>query len=79
MIVYAYGAVASALIALTGWVVRTLIIDRIRKIEETHAASSAAQGKRIGDIESWVTAHDAVERERRRVDTRGVPRGGDGE
>jgi hypothetical protein len=62
---------APAIIALVAWVVRSTFIDRIRALD----ASAEKQGKRIGDLESWTVAHDAVESERRRVreDTRGIP------
>lgn len=58
---------APAIIALVAWVVRSTLLDRIRQLEE----GNRQQGKRIGDLESWTVAHDAVERERR--DTRGIP------
>jgi hypothetical protein len=62
---------APAIIALVAWVVRSTLLDRIKALEE----GNRMQGKRIGDLESWTVAHDAVESERRRVreDTRGIP------
>jgi hypothetical protein len=62
---------APAVIALVAWVVRATLLDRIKGLEE----GNRQQGKRIGDLESWTVAHDAVESERRHVreDTRGVP------
>jgi hypothetical protein len=62
-------ACALGLPAVIGFVLRALVLDRIRGLEE----ANIRQGKRIGDLESWTFAHDAVESERRRVDTRGVP------
>jgi phytoene/squalene synthetase len=63
-------------------VVRWLVVDRVNALDKKidavdakHTASAQGQGKRIGDGESWMAAHDAVESERRRVreDTRGIP------
>lgn len=65
-----------------GWVVRQLVFGRMDALEkrlatvdDVHSKSAEGQGKRIGDLESWTVAHDAVESERRRVreDTRGIP------
>lgn len=62
---------APAIIALVAWVVRATLLDRIKQLEE----GNRQQGKRIGDLESWTVAHDAVESERRHIreDTRGIP------
>lgn len=62
------GAALPAVIGLTGWAVRMLVIDRIRALED----SRARMGERIGELESWRMAHEAVMRDRRRRDTRGV-------
>jgi hypothetical protein len=62
-------AAALGLPTVIGFVLRALVLDRIKQLEE----ANIRQGKRIGDLESWTFAHDAVESERRRVDTRGVP------
>lgn len=62
------GAALPAVIGLTGWAVRMLVVDRIRSLED----SRARMGERIGELESWRKAHEAVLRDRRRRDTRGV-------
>lgn len=64
-----------AVVGLVAWVVRATLLDRITKLEDALQKSAEGQGKRIGDLESWTVAHDAVESERRHVreDTRGVP------
>ncbi len=71
---------ALALWPLVRWFVRTGVKDltealdnKIDKVDAKHTESAQGQGKRIGDLESWTVAHDAVEEERRRVDTRGIP------
>jgi len=61
-------AAIPAVIALTGWVVRALVIDRLRGLEE----SRVRLGERVGQLEAWRQAHEAVMRDRRRRDTRGV-------
>ena len=65
----------AAFAGLVGWVVRTLVTDRIAALEKALKDSAESQGRRIGDLESWNVAHEAVEKERQRVreDTRGIP------
>lgn len=49
--------------------------DALALFDAKHSTSNKEQGTRIGDLESWNVAHEAVEEERRRVreDTRGIP------
>lgn len=64
------------------WVARATVFNRMEALEkrvtvvdDKHSTSNKEQGIRIGDLESWNVAHEAVEKERQRVreDTRGIP------
>lgn len=52
---------AGALIGATAWVTRTVVLDRITKLED----SRDGMGKRFGDGQAdtklWQACHDAVE------------------
>lgn len=73
--------VVPVVIPFIRWLVRSMVHDltdglsgKMDAIDKKHTESAQGQGKRIGDLESWTVAHDAVENERRRVaDTRGIP------
>lgn len=62
--------------ALFAWVVRTLVFDAIKELRD----ANVRQGKRLGELEKWQAAHDAVrdhKRERVRTAAGGTPIGGD--
>lgn len=69
---------AAALIAVTGYVVRVLVLDRIKALETRVEKQGERFGEDVKSINKWQAAHDAVDderRERRRHDTKGIPIG----
>jgi hypothetical protein len=58
----------------TGWVIRQLVMDRIARNDK----SIASFGVRLQALKEWQVAHDAVEGERARRETRGIPQRSDG-
>jgi hypothetical protein len=71
-------AAIGALVGATGWVVRALVLDRIKALE----GSRDKLGERIGAVEKWQEAHDKVEEyahRRNLTNPHGVPIKGGGE
>ena len=60
------GGVLTALGGVTSWVARTVVLDRITKLEESRDGMGKRFGDGLAEIKSWQRAHDAVEQDRRR-------------
>jgi hypothetical protein len=52
------------LVAITGWVVRALVLDRIKALEDRVEGQGKRFGEDVKEIQKWQAAHDAVEGER---------------
>lgn len=66
------GGAVAALAAGIGWVARTTVFGRFDALEK----SRDKLGVRVGDLESWIKAHDAVDayRYRRKLTSgQGIP------
>lgn len=55
--IFGAGLIASG----AAYLLRLVVFDRLDRLEKAVAKSAESQGKRIGDLESWIDAHDKVE------------------
>jgi len=68
--------VGGALVAVTGYVVRAMVLDRIKALEDAVKGQGTRFGEDVKSIRGWQQAHDAVEdfKHRRKLTSpRGVP------
>ncbi len=57
MLIFGGGLIASGM----AYLLRLVVFDRLDRLEKSVARSAESQGKRIGDLESWIDAHDKVD------------------
>lgn len=70
------GTLAAGLVTATGFVVRVMVLDRIRALESSVKGQGERFGEDVKNIVGWQKAHDAVENyiaKRTRTSPVGIP------